>query len=100
MRSIKRKGWKIGETREIDREKERGAAKTDERGRETKKVAKDKRQRGERRGKYKERERRRISKRNEKRVYEMKILLRIPFRRDDLCKIVELRRVNCAPNAL
>lgn len=39
------------ETREIDSEKERGAAKTDERG--TKKVAKDKRQRGERRGKYK-----------------------------------------------
>lgn len=56
MRSIniKRKGWKIGETREIDREKERGAAKTDEKDRETKKVAKDKGQRGERRGKYKE----------------------------------------------
>lgn len=34
MRSIKRKGRKIGETREIDREKERGAAKTDERERD------------------------------------------------------------------
>lgn len=34
MRSIKGKGWKIGETREIDREKERGAAKNKRQTRE------------------------------------------------------------------